>query len=76
MPAWLQSILVVVAIVAAAPVVAWSARRFGGRAKAGVALAGLLLGLGQVADPPSRHLIEATDGEENAAPSPGDPPAT
>jgi hypothetical protein len=39
-------------------------------------LAGLLLGLGQVADPPSKHLIEATEGEEKSAPTPGDPPAT
>ena len=73
---WLQSLATVAVIVVAAPFVAWGARRFGGRAKAGVALAGLLLGLGQVADPPSKHLIEATEGEEKAAPTPGDPPAT
>jgi hypothetical protein len=56
-----------------APLMAWLGMRYGRAAKGGVGL--LLLGLGQVADPPVKHLVEANTGEEKEAPAPGDPPA-
>jgi hypothetical protein len=33
-----------------------------------------MFGLGEALDPPSKHIIEATDGEEKRTPAPGDPP--
>lgn len=55
-----------------APLMAWLGARYGRTARGGLGL--LLLGLGQVADPPQKHLVEANDGEETEAPAPGDPP--
>jgi hypothetical protein len=75
MPAWLQYLIAAVVLVVLLPVVAWVGRRYGRRASAGFAIAGLLLGLGQVADPPSKHLIQAGEPEEKEAPTPGEPPA-
>lgn len=56
----------------AAPLLAWLGARYGRAARGGIGL--LLMGLGQVADPPLRRLVEANDGEEKEAPAPGDPP--
>jgi hypothetical protein len=75
MAPWAQSVLVVAVVIVVAPAVIWLARRFGGRVKGGMALAGVLLGFGVVMDPPSKHLIEATEPEEKESPTPGDPPA-
>lgn len=74
MPIWLQYLIAIAVVAALAPLIAWAGRRYGRRARAGVALAGLMLGLGEVVDPPSKHLIEAGEPEEKAAPTPGDPP--
>jgi 4-amino-4-deoxy-L-arabinose transferase-like glycosyltransferase len=74
MAPWLQSVLAVAAVIVVAPAVVWLARRLGGRVKGGIALAGVLLGFGVVMDPPSKHLIEATEPEGKEAPTPGDPP--
>jgi hypothetical protein len=56
-----------------APLMAWLGMRYGRAARGGVGL--LLLGLGQIADPPVKHLVEANTSEEKEAPAPGDPPA-
>jgi hypothetical protein len=55
-----------------APLMAWLGARYGRAARGGLGL--LLLGLGQVADPPLKHLVEADDGKEKEAPAPADPP--
>lgn len=55
-----------------APLMAWLGLRYGRAARGGVGL--LLLSLGQVADPPVKHVVEAGDGEEKEAPVAGDPP--
>jgi hypothetical protein len=34
----------------------------------------LMFGLGEALDPPSKHIIEANEGEEKRTPAPGDPP--
>lgn len=76
MPAWLEYPIAIGLVILIAPLAARLARRCARNASGGVALAALMLGLGAVADPPSRHVIEATTPEEKDAPSPGDPPAT
>jgi hypothetical protein len=74
MPVWLQYGLAFGALIVLAPLVAVGARKLGGRAKGGLAMAALFLGLGEVADPPSKHLIEAKEGRKDGPPAPGDPP--
>jgi Kef-type K+ transport system membrane component KefB len=73
MPVWLQYLIAVVAFVALAPLIVWLARRFGGRARGGLVMAGILLGLGEAIDPPSKHVIEAQEGEEKGSPENDEP---
>ena len=75
MPRWAQSLVALAIVLIAAPVVAYGARRFGGKVRGGIGVAALMLGFGEVMDPPSKHLIEANEGEEKQTPAPGDPPA-
>ena len=68
------AVLYALAILALAliwPLAAWLGSRQGKRARGGIAL--MLFGLGQVTDPPSKHLIEAQEGEEKEAESTGEP---
>ncbi|MFI4975681.1 MAG: hypothetical protein ACHP84_14165 [Caulobacterales bacterium] len=76
MRSWQAYLIAAAVLIALAPLFAWAGRRLGRSAKAGVALAGLMLGLGEVMDPPSKHLIEAGDEADKAPPAPGDPPTT
>jgi hypothetical protein len=66
--------LAIGALALVAPLVAWLGSKQGKRARGGIAL--MLFGLGQVTDPPSKHLIEAQEGEEKGAESTGEPKAT
>ena len=63
--------LAIVALALLAPLIGWLGSRQGKRARGGIAL--MIFGLGQVTDPPSKHLIEAQEGEENSAESTGEP---
>jgi hypothetical protein len=63
--------IVVLALAVIWPIAAWLGSKHGKRARGGIAL--MLFGLGQVTDPPSKHLIEAQEGEEAAAESTGEP---
>jgi hypothetical protein len=63
--------LAIVALALIAPLVAWLGSKQGKKARGGIAL--MIFGLGQVTDPPSKHLIEAQEGEENATESTGEP---
>jgi len=74
MPPWIQALLALIALVVLAPAVAWLAKRSGRKARGGLMLACLMLGFGDAFDPPAKHMIEATDGEEKEAPAPGEPP--
>lgn len=65
--------IAIAALALIAPLAAWLGSKQGKRARGGVAL--MLFGLGQVADPPSKHLIEAQDGEEKGAETSGEPKA-
>jgi 4-amino-4-deoxy-L-arabinose transferase-like glycosyltransferase len=73
MPLWLQYLIAAAAFVVVAPLMVWLAKRFGGRARGGLMMAGILLGFGEVVDPPSKHLIEAQEGEEKSSPENDEP---
>jgi hypothetical protein len=73
MPIWVQYLIAVAAFVVLAPLTVWLARRFGGRARGGLMMAGILLGLGETVDPPSKHIIEAQEGEEKGSPENDEP---
>jgi hypothetical protein len=63
--------LAILALALIAPLIAWLGSKSGKRARGGVAL--MIFGLGHVTDPPSKHLIEAQGGEENADETSGEP---
>ena len=73
MPLWLQQLAALAVVIVLAPVIAIGARRYGRRVRGGFLMAGILLGFGEVVDPPSKHLIEAQEGEEKASPETGEP---
>jgi hypothetical protein len=64
---------VLAVIVLIAPLAAWLGSSQGKRARGGIAL--MLFGLGQATDPPSKHLIEAQEGEVNEGEATGEPKA-
>ena len=73
MPEWLQFLLAGLALVAIAPLLAWLARRHARGAKGNLALAAILLGIGEPIDPPSKHKVESAEpGKDDRAP--GEPP--
>jgi hypothetical protein len=74
MPRWAQYLVALMVVLVAAPGVVVLAKRYCGKARAGIGIAALMMGFGEVMDPPSKHLIEANEGEEKQTPTPGDPP--
>jgi Kef-type K+ transport system membrane component KefB len=73
MAPWAQYLIALVALIVLTPLVAVLAKRFGAKAKGGVMLAGILLGVGNVADQPAKHAMEATE-KQKGSPENGDPP--
>lgn len=73
MPFWLEILIVLAALVVLAPPLAWLALRFGAKARGGVALASVLLGLGAVIDQPAKHALEAAEPVARS-PENGEPP--
>ena len=73
MPLWLQQLAALAVIVVLAPLIAISARRYGRRVRGGLLMAGILLGFGEVLDPPSKHVVEAQGGEEKPSPENDEP---
>jgi hypothetical protein len=71
MPGWL---IVLIALVVLLPLAAWLGRSQGRKARGGLGLAMLMLGLGEAVDPPSRHVVETDAARNKARPAPGDPP--
>ncbi len=71
MKAALAYALAIAALALLAPAIAWLGSKQGKRARGGIAL--MLFGLGQITDPPSKHLIEAQEGEEKSAETSGEP---
>ena len=74
MPQWLEWALAVAALIVTAPAVALLGKRYGRSAKGGMIFLGLLLGLGQALDPPSKHRIEAGENKRRDRAAPGEPP--
>jgi hypothetical protein len=74
MPGWTEWSLAVLVFVIAAPAIALLAKRYVRTVRGGAIFVGLLLGLGQVLDPPSKHRIEAGDEKRKDRAAPGEPP--
>jgi Kef-type K+ transport system membrane component KefB len=68
MPLWLQQLAAIAVVIVLAPLIAFGARRYGRQVRGGFMMAGILLGFGEVVDPPSKHIIEAQEGEEKGSP--------
>ena len=73
MTLWLQQLAAIAVVIVLAPLIAYAARRYGRQVRGGIMMAGILLGFGEVVDPPSKHLIEAQEGEEKGSPETGEP---
>jgi hypothetical protein len=73
MAEWLQYLLAGLALLVIAPLIAWLAKRHAKGARGNLALAAILLGIGEPIDPPSKHKVESAEpGKDNRAP--GEPP--
>jgi hypothetical protein len=73
MPIWAYVILGLVAL-GLIPLVALAGRGVGKRARGNLALAAMLLGLGEPVDPPLKHLMEASHKDAESDEAAGDPP--
>lgn len=73
MPFWLQQLAALAVVIVLAPLIAIAARRYGRRVRGGILMAGILLGFGEVLDPPSKHIVEAQGGEEKPSPENDEP---
>ena len=73
MPFWLQQLAALAVVIVLAPLIAIAARRYGRRVRGGFLMAGILLGFGEVLDPPSKHIVEAQGGEEKPSPENDEP---
>ena len=74
MPTWLGYILALAALVVLAPLMAWVGHTQGRNIKGGLALASIMLGFGVPLDPPTKHLIEATEDKVKGENETGEPP--
>lgn len=73
MPEWLQFLIAGAALAALAPLIAWAGKHYAKGARGNLALAAILLGIGEPIDPPSRHKVESAEpGKDSRAP--GEPP--
>jgi hypothetical protein len=74
MPTWLNWLLALAALLILAPLIGWLGHRHGRSIKGGVALASIMLGFGVPLDPPTKHLIEAKEGQTAGDDESGEPP--
>jgi hypothetical protein len=75
MAEWLQYLIAGVALLVIAPLVAWLARRYAKGARGNLALAAILVGIGEPIDPPSSHKVESAEPGQDQR-GPGEPPST
>ena len=68
-----HALILLLAVLLLAPLIAYLARRYGRRVRGGFLMAGILLGFGEVLDPPSKHIVEAQGGEEKPSPENDEP---
>lgn len=71
---WLGDLLALAALIILAPLVAWIGHKHGRSIKGGIGLASIMLGFGVPFDPPTKHLIEAAEGEVKGDNETGEPP--
>ncbi len=74
MPKGWGYVVALVALVVVAPLIASFASRHGRSIRGGAALGLMMLGFGEVVDPPSKHVVEASGDQERESPAPGEPP--
>jgi hypothetical protein len=70
---WLGYLLALGVFLALAPLLAWVGHRHGRSIKGGIALASFMLGFAPI-DPPSKHIIEATQKRIAEDDETGEPP--
>ena len=75
MSPWIWALVASVALIAGIPLAALAGQGVGAKVRGNLQLAAIMLGFGEPLDPPSKHLTEAGELDENEAPSPGEPPA-
>lgn len=73
MHGWLGYFLALGAFLILAPLLAWIGHRHGRSIKGGIALASFMLGFAPI-DPPTKHIIEATQKRVIEDNETGDPP--
>jgi len=73
MDGWLGWLIGLGVLLALAPFAAAVGRKHGSKVRGTAGLALVLLGFGQITDPPKRNLIEAIEGEEQEVPATGEP---
>jgi len=73
MDGWVGFLIAIGVLAVSAPLIAWVGRKHGRSLRGGAGLAFIMLGFGHVIDPPTKHLIEAVEGEEQGSESTGEP---
>ena len=73
MPAWALIVLIAAGVLLL-PLAALAGRGGGKRLRGNLALAAVLLGLGEPVDPPQKHLAEASHEDAESDAAAGDPP--
>lgn len=73
MDGWLGYLIGLGALLVLAPLGAWLGRRHGRSAKGAAGLAFVMLGFGQVMDPPPQRVMEAAARQENDDDEGGEP---
>lgn len=70
---WAPWLIGLVALVVVAPLMAGMGRGLGRKAKGGLMLASILMGFGEVLDPPTKRTTESTE-RKTGSPENGEPP--
>lgn len=74
MGVWIVACALIAVVLVAIPLAALVGKGAGKRMGANLQLAAILLGFGEVLDPPSKHRVEAGEPDEKDSPAPGEPP--
>jgi hypothetical protein len=73
MPTWLSYLLAFAALLVLAPAIGWLGHKHGRSLKGGIALASFMLGFAPI-DPPTKHMIEASQKRIADDDETGEPP--
>ena len=75
MSPWIVALVAGPLLIAGIPLAALAGKGVGTKVRGNLQLAAILLGFGEPLDPPSKHLTEAGERDENEALSAREPPA-